>query len=296
MRILIIGHSVVDHIDVEGRFDVKPGGVFYSTAAFVNIIEPGNEIFLLTQIDKENEKLFKSVYSKVELSYIERISEMPVVNLKIWKDKERDEFYTLIPKSMDINVINDLNQFDGILINMISGIDITLGSLQKIRSTYRGSIYLDIHCLAKGFDESKKRFFRSIDKIDDWLKNLDFIQANEHELHMICNESDEMKIAEYVLKRGPKFLIVTKGERGVWLYRKLKGEIISIKKPAIDVEVINKVGCGDVFGAAFFYSYILTKDIEASLNTANIAAGIITTYKDVNNFKNLKNDILERIN
>lgn len=34
-------------------------------------------------------------------------------------------------------------------------------------------------------------------------------------------------------------------------------------------KVKNKIGCGDVFGATFFYSYIVNHDIKQSLYNAN---------------------------
>jgi len=56
------------------------------------------------------------------------------------------------------------------------------------------------------------------------------------------------------------------------------------------------VWCGDVFGAVFFYSYISrgNKNIEKVLKLANIAAGYTASYKDMNDFKNLKDNVLSR--
>jgi sugar/nucleoside kinase (ribokinase family) len=58
--------------------------------------------------------------------------------------------------------------------------------------------------------------------------------------------------------------------------------------------VLNKVGCGDVFGAVFFYNYIRKADIIDSLRAANFAAGVSTTYSLITEFKEFKKDVLQR--
>ena len=37
------------------------------------------------------------------------------------------------------------------------------------------------------------------------------------------------------------------------------------------VQAINKIGCGDIFGVVFFYTYIKDNDVIKSLKTANEA-------------------------
>jgi len=36
MKLLVIGHSVEDHIHYKDRDEIKPGGIFYSAASLVN--------------------------------------------------------------------------------------------------------------------------------------------------------------------------------------------------------------------------------------------------------------------
>ncbi len=75
-------------------------------------------------------------------------------------------------------------------------------------------------------------------------------------------------------------------------------KVESIYEPAITVDINNKIGCGDVFGAVFFYSYISqgVKSIGNALRLANIAAGCTASYKGINEFTNLKKDVFSRYN
>ena len=70
-------------------------------------------------------------------------------------------------------------------------------------------------------------------------------------------------------------------ELGARIFFLNESEINSIFKPAIKIEVKNKVGCGDIFGAVFFYNYIKYRDINVSLEAANKAAGLAASNNDL---------------
>ena len=50
MRLLVIGHSVVDHIFHENNEETAPGGIFYSSIGFNALRKSEDEFFLLTSI------------------------------------------------------------------------------------------------------------------------------------------------------------------------------------------------------------------------------------------------------
>jgi len=50
---------------------------------------------------------------------------------------------------------------------------------------------------------------------------------------------------------------------------------------AVKINTVNKVGCGDIFGAVFFYSYIYTGDVYKSLELANKAGALAASIKDI---------------
>jgi sugar/nucleoside kinase (ribokinase family) len=88
----------------------------------------------------------------------------------------------------------------------------------------------------------------------------------------------------------PKAVIITKGENGATLYYKDKNEILDFNLPAEKINVINKVGCGDIFGAVFFYSYLSNRNLFESLRLANLAAAIAVSKDILNNIDALKNN------
>ena len=148
MKLLLIGQSVEDHIYYKDSCEVKPGGIFYTAAALHSIKEPRDEIYLCTSY-KKNDRLFKDLYEDVNPGYLNYSDVIPEVRLNIYDGREREEIYKNITGRLDINDKN-LEMFDGILINMITGYDITLEQLEGIRKNYSGPVYFDVHTFSRG--------------------------------------------------------------------------------------------------------------------------------------------------
>lgn len=284
MRILVIGHSVEDHIHQNNEEILKPGGIYYSTLGLSKIIADGDEIHLITALQKSNEYLFSETYNKVVLKQIDWVNEIPKIHLIIYDSEERTECYENIPQNLKIDY-NLLNGYDGILINMITGFDITLDQLRNIRKNFNGLIYLDIHSLSRGFDRTKTRIFRLIDNFSQWASELDIIQANQFEIKTLFNLESKLEIAREVFNCGTKLLIETRSEDGACLYYKNNIEIQTMNIPAEKVGLNNKVGCGDIFGSVFFYTYLKTKNPKKSLIAANYAAGQSVTERNLKNLR-----------
>ncbi len=295
MKYLIIGHSVLDHIHYNGKNFIKPGGIFYSALALLNFKDDDDEIFLNTYIQNDNYNLFSDVYENFDKKYMMTVERIPKVYLNVHDNKERGETYENITSKLEVRLDN-LNDFDGILINMITGFDLSLEQLKQIRKNYNGTIFLDVHTLSRGLDENFQRNFRLIPQFNEWAESIDILQSNENEIKTLFNLDDELSIVKEILACGVKNFILTKGENGARIFSLQKREIISMFVPAIKVEAKNKIGCGDVFGSVFFYSYIKTKNIGNALKLANIAAGCSVLYDEVNKFKNLKKDVFTRYN
>ena len=295
MKILVFGHSVIDKINYGKGEIIKPGGIFYTTAALANIADSSDEIYVCTTIDKVNEKLFSPVFKRIKPNYISYSPNIPVVKLNIYDDKEREEKYENVSGNLQFN-INKLNRFDGIMINMITGFDITLAQLKEIRKSYNGIIYFDVHTFSRGLDSEMKRNFRRIKDFKEWAKCVDIIQANELEVKTLSSKTDEEEIARELISYGVKQLIVTRGNKGAKVYFSKNIFLSSEEMPALDVKPVNKVGCGDVFGAVYFYNYIRNENLIEALTLANIAAGTSTTYSDINDYLNLKADVFARYN
>jgi sugar/nucleoside kinase (ribokinase family) len=277
MKLLVIGHSVLDYIKSEKADKKSPGGIYYSISTLNRLCNNEDEIFLCSQYDEETYNFFKPEFEIIKKDYLNKVKRIPRVHLNLFKDKERYEAYENITTNLITDFI-DYKKFDGILINMITGFDITLNQLYDIRKNYSGLIFLDVHTLSRGLDENYKREFRKIPDFENWANNVDIIQVNQSELFTLSDKNSEIEIVNEIFTYGVKFLCVTKGEVGAKIYSQKTGEIHSYFVAAKKINNPNVIGCGDVFGSAFFYNYIKTKNEMDSLDNA-----VKTAEQHVNN-------------
>lgn len=267
MKLLVVGHSVLDFIKSAGAQNISAGGIFYTISVLNRLKSNNDEIFLCTQFDDETYNYFKPGFEKVSNKFLQKVEKIPRVHLNLQKDYERHEAYENISTNLSLK-ISELNSLNGILINMITGFDITLDQLLQIRNGYSGLIFIDIHTLSRGLNEDYKREFRLIPDFQSWAKCLDIIQVNQNELYTLSHKQIEMEIVQELFSFGVKILCVTKGELGARVYYKNQDEIASYFVSARKIINPNIIGCGDVFGASFFYSYIRNKNVIDSLTNA----------------------------
>lgn len=273
MKLLLTGHSALDQFSDRTNKEFLPGGIYYNAESLLNCSGDDDKLYLLTGIDK-NYLYYKNIYDHYDKTYCNYDCPGVKVELNVKTEGEREEKYLHMPEPLDIkNVLPDAETFDGILINFISGADINPDDAILLRNKTNAVIYADIHTLARGIDNKGNRYFRQIPDIDKWLKIFDVLQLNENELKTITGDSGEKGTAEFMLDQGCKVVIVTKGKYGARVYTRVNNELSSLFLTAAKVKEKNKVGCGDTFGAFFFYYYVTGYDLNYALRKAVDAAG-----------------------
>ncbi|OQY73820.1 MAG: hypothetical protein B6D44_06115, partial [Ignavibacteriales bacterium UTCHB2] len=210
------------------------------------------------------------------------------VELTIKDFGEREEKYSRLANNLSIPDAG-YSLFDGILINMISGNDISLQQIENLRREYKGLIYFDVHTFSRGVDKSMNRIFRRIPDFDKWSKCIDVLQANESEMKTLSDKKNEREIIVELLGFGIKQIIITRAEKGASVFFREENQVKEFHLNALQIESVNKVGCGDVLGAVYFYNYIKNKSVLLALKQANLFAGIATTITESGDFLNLKN-------
>jgi sugar/nucleoside kinase (ribokinase family) len=295
MNFLVIGHSVIDRIKQSDTIEIKPGGIFYTVASLFGFSEENDKIFLCTIVNKTDYNLFAFLYDKLESEYIQYACRIPVVNLMLKSTGEREEIYENVSENIDIDY-EQINRFDGILVNMVTGFDISIEQMKKLRENYSGIIYFDVHTLSRGIDHNYKRVFRKVPEFFKWAQCIDILQANRNEIKTLSDKKSEEEIVKELLGYGIRQIIITKSSRGAILYYLENGKMKILAQNAIRTQTVNEIGCGDVFGAVYFYNYIRSKNAAEALLLANTAAGVSTSYLKVQNLLNLKADVRKQFN
>ena len=95
----------------------------------------------------------------------------------------------------------------------------------------------------------------TLDKLDAIIAKTDLLSINDEEARMLSGEYSLVKAAKNILKRGPKYLVIKKGEHGALLFH--ENEVFFA--PALPLEeVYDPTGAGDTFagGLAGYLSQI----------------------------------------
>jgi sugar/nucleoside kinase (ribokinase family) len=109
----------------------------------------------------------------------------------------------------------------------------------------------------------------------------------------LYDNEDEKYIARWTLSHGVNHLIVTRGEKGVTCYSGADTDsMIENTIPAEKVKSANKVGCGDIFGAAAFYHFLSTGNMQEAIKFANRAAGLATTFTDIGQLHSMREKLV----
>jgi len=91
------------------------------------------------------------------------------------------------------------------------------------------------------------------------LTKVDVLTVNDAEARQLAGEYSLVKAAQKILKMGPKYLIIKKGEHGALLFNKEQ----VFFAPALPLEeVFDPTGAGDSFAGGFIGYLAQTKDIS----------------------------------
>jgi hypothetical protein len=186
---------------------------------------------------------------------------------------------------------------DALYINFISGFEMDLDTAQKLRLSFRGPIYADLHSLLLGVDPSGLRVPRPLEAWREWLRCFDIIQLNEDELTLLAQAwgGDPWRFAAEMVNDELRLLLVTVGPRGTIYFASpafkkdpmqwhtneiiIRPPIVSgghvrserVAAPATSPDG-DPTGCGDVWGATFFCKLLDGHTLNTSIRTANAAA------------------------
>jgi hypothetical protein len=288
MKIGIVGHPCIDEVFLATASEPlrSLGGIFYSYAAMERLMRHSDDHFMpLTWLCESDRSMLLPFLDR--LDHIDRscglwptTSLTNRVQLVYPEHGERTEHCSnvlppLTEAELTSSIVNDL---DGLFVNMISGFDITVNVLEQAlgAATKKPFVHLDVHALVLGELSSgegshgRGRKPRGVTDWKRWLAVSDSVQLNELEVRWFGDPevTTEEKLLQFVNTQnvGPRFITITRGANGATLYD-LKEDAVH-HTPVPQTQVVNPTGAGDVFGAAFIYSVLLSQDPAVALRNA----------------------------
>ncbi len=285
-----VGTFIRDEIcTLDGRKLESIGGLYHGLAYGAFLAGDSFDLYPLARVGEDFLPTLRRRLEELPGVHTELLIPDPqpntTVRLVYRSQTERDEFTSPLLPSLDEDDCRVLADFDGIVINMISGNDLSLDALLWLKKHARGAIYFDYHTLALGITDEGRRYYRKPEHWETWLTTPDFVQMNEHEAALLgdLTAQDEEQLRRFisrVLLQGPRGVLVTLGERGVLAGERIGAEV-EIRQCRYDLEnaeVRDIIGCGDAFGASFFSRLLLGEAFFPAVEFGTRIATLNTTF------------------
>jgi len=293
-RLGVIGTFIRDTIvTLDGKTVESIGGLYHTMAYLAHLVEASTEIQPLCHVgddfyDALRERLAR-FNKKILFNTLHRMQRTNTQVKLIYRAPEtRDEVTSPTMPPITVEEIAALAGCEAVLVNLISGDDITLEALRILRKLNPSPlIYLDLHSLALGIDEAGRRYYRGIADGPEWVAACDILQMNEREAATLAGVVDNQVTHDDLKKLGRRLVAeelmachITLGSAGSLLfYRNKENEVCDEHCHPLQVSpVIDVIGCGDAFGAAFVAQFMRTKNFSAATHFANKVAGLNCTF------------------
>jgi len=116
----------------------------------------------------------------------------------------------------------------------------------------------------------------AMDDLEKVLRMVDVLMVNDSEARQLSGRFSLVKAAREIMKMGPSYLIIKKGEHGALLFH---GDLVFFA-PALPLEeVFDPTGAGDTFAGGFIGHIAKTKDISfENMKTAIIVGSAMASF------------------
>ena len=271
MSLISVGTMAFDAIETPfGKIDKIIGGsAIYVAYAASNFVVPVQQISIVGY-DFPNEEMEELKSRGVMLDGVEIV-------------KDKKSFFWSGRYHMDMNgrdtLVTDLNvlaDFNPVVPDAYQGAEfLMLGNLSP-------QIQISV------IEQMKKRpKLIVMDTMNFWMDSamgglkkvlamVDVLMVNDSEARQLSGQYSLVKAAKDILKMGPKYLIIKKGEHGALLFH--DNEVFFA--PALPLEdVFDPTGAGDTFAGGFMGHIAKTKDISfENMKTAIIVGSAMASF------------------
>jgi len=271
MSLIVVGTMAFDAIETPfGKTDQIVGGsATYVAYAASNFVKPIQQISIIGY-DFPKEELDELQSRGVQLEGVEVV---PDKKSFFWSGKYHMDMNSRDTLVTDLNVLADFNP---VVPDTYQGAEfLMLGNLDP---TIQKKVIQQMKVRPKLIVMDTMNFWMEIamPQLEEVLGMVDVLMINDSEARQLSAQFSLVKAAKEIMKMGPKYLIIKKGEHGALLF--YKDQVFFA--PALPLEdVFDPTGAGDTFAGGFIGHIARTKDISfENMKTAIIVGSAMASY------------------
>ena len=271
MSVICVGTMAFDAIETPfGKVDQIVGGsATYVAYAASNFTSPIQQISIVGY-DFPKEEMDELKKRGVSLDGVEIVKDKKSF---FWSGKYHMDMNSRDTLVTDLNVLADFNP---IVPDSYQGAEFLM--LGNLAPDIQLSVINQLKVRPKLIVMDTMNFWMDIamDGLKEVLKKVDVLMVNDAEARQLSGELSLVKAAREIIKMGPKFLIIKKGEHGALLFH----ENHVFFAPALPLEeVFDPTGAGDTFAGGFIGHLAKTKDISfENMKTAIIIGSAMASF------------------
>jgi len=263
MSLITVGTMAFDAIETPfGKTDSIVGGsATYVAYAASNFIKPVQQVSIVGY-DFPKEEMEELRKRGVQL---DGVMVIPDKKSFFWSGRYHEDMNTRDTLITDLNVLADFNP---VLPDSYQGAEFVM--LGNLSPAIQLSVIKQLQKKPKLIVMDTMNFWMEIAMpgLEEVMKKVDLLLVNDAEARQLTGQFSLVKAAKSILKMGPKYLIIKKGEHGALLFH----EDSVFFAPALPLEeVFDPTGAGDTFAGGFMGHLAKTGDISFE----NMKRGII---------------------
>ncbi len=278
MKVTVIGTINKDLIlPFKGVAIESLGGIFYNIIILSELLGDRDQIIPVSYVGRDISEQVQAILSKrpninpVGLVPIDQKNQKVILEYISPEERREKALFNFPP--LEWQHVEPFLDADMVIVNMITGWDLTLEVFRYIGQAAADRLYLDVHFLLMGIDDLGRRFPQRPEEVEEWIRIPHFLQMNEREFRIISpNTLSEVEFHKTFLQKHQVLLVTKAGNGAVVVYQ--SHDIIGSKAfPAFTVpRIVDTTGCGDAFGAGFVAAYLKHGDISDAVEYANLVA------------------------
>ena len=271
MSLIVVGSMAFDAIETPfGKINrIIGGSATYVAYTASNFVTPIQQVSIVGE-DFPEEELVAMVKRGVDLEGLEIVAGKKSF---FWSGKYHLDMNTRDTLVTELNVLADFNP---VIPDSYQGTEfLMLGNLDP---AVQLSVIKQLKIRPKLIVMDTMNFWMEIalPGLMDVLKQVDVLMVNDSEARQLSGQFSLVKAAKEIMKMGPKYLIIKKGEHGALLFH----EEQVFFAPALPLEeVFDPTGAGDTFAGGFIGHIARTKDISfGNMKTAIIVGSAMASF------------------